>query len=71
MDAFKKIVKSKNIPLTEINVTGTNKLVKIMSAIYISDWVSYYLAIRYGQDPTPIYLIEQLKNELKWLKAVS
>jgi len=64
MDAFKTIVKSRNVPITEINVSGKDQLTKIISAIYIGDWTSYYLAIRYKIDPTPLILTEQFKNEM-------
>jgi glucose/mannose-6-phosphate isomerase len=33
--------------------------------IYLADWVSYYLALLNGVDPTPIPDIDYLKNYLK------
>jgi glucose/mannose-6-phosphate isomerase len=32
--------------------------------IYWGDWVSFYLALLYGIDPTPVPVIEFLKKEL-------
>ena len=54
----------KKIEVTEIGITGANHLAKIFSAIYIGDWVSYYLAILNGERPTPVDAIDYLKSEL-------
>lgn len=43
---------------------GTGPLEHIMSLIYLGDWVSYYLAILNGVDPTPIPEIDLLKKRL-------
>jgi len=36
----------------------------ILSAIYIGDWISFYLAILEGVDPTPVRAIDFWKREL-------
>ena len=64
IEAFKAIVKSRGIPVTEINVSGKDQLTKLMSSMYIGDWTSYYLAIRNNVDPTPLILTEQFKAEM-------
>jgi len=30
----------------------------------LADWTSYYLALEYGQDPTPVDMVENLKKIL-------
>jgi hypothetical protein len=40
-----------------------------MTAIQYGDYVSYYLAMAYGVDPTPIPPIEMLKERLAEEKA--
>ncbi len=47
-----------------INSAGNSPLTRIFSLIYFGDWVSYYLAIINGIDPTPVTIIDYLKNEL-------
>ena len=36
----------------------------MFSAIYLGDLTSYYLALKYSTDPTPVDIIERLKKEL-------
>lgn len=64
MDYLKRILKEKNIPVTEIMLKGTHRLVKIFTAIYTGDLTSYYLAKKYGVDPIETSLIEELKKLL-------
>ncbi len=48
----------------EVDGEGDTKLERIMDVIYLGDWVSFYLAIFYKQDPSPIEKINILKNKL-------
>ncbi len=64
MDLTKKIMKEKGVEVTEIGITGANHLSKLFSAIYIGDWVSYFLSIKNNVDPTPVKIIETLKKDL-------
>lgn len=64
MDITKKII-SEHCPVTEIIVKGDNLLTKIFSAIYLGDLTSFYLALLYNTDPTPVYSIEEIKKELR------
>ncbi len=48
----------------EVHSRGASKLARIMSLIYLGDWVSLYLAVLHQVDPTPISLISQLKEAL-------
>jgi glucose/mannose-6-phosphate isomerase len=65
IEATKKIIKKSNIRIIEIEASGENLLSQIFSLIYICDWVSFYLAILNGVDPTPVEKIEYLKEQLK------
>ena len=65
MDITKAMIKKKGVYATEIGITGGSLLTRIFSAIYIGDWTSYYLALKYSTDPTPVDVIEELKNALK------
>jgi len=61
----RSIIKENGVEATEIEIKGDCFLTKLFSAIYIGDWVSYYLALEEGIDPTPVDIVENLKNKLK------
>ncbi|HHW60276.1 MAG TPA: bifunctional phosphoglucose/phosphomannose isomerase [Syntrophomonadaceae bacterium] len=48
----------------EVPSQGESFLARVYSLIYMGDWVSYYLALAYDIDPTPVAAIDRLKNEL-------
>lgn len=48
----------------EIKSEGNSKLERIFDLIYLGDWISFYLAILYKTDPSPIEKINILKNKL-------
>jgi glucose/mannose-6-phosphate isomerase len=60
----KRILKKEGYPVTEIVIKGTNYLTKIFSGLYIGEWTSYFLALHYGKDPTPVDLVEDFKELL-------
>ena len=41
-----------------------NELSQMMELIFLGDWVSYYMAILYQTDPTPVHAIDYLKKRL-------
>ena len=55
----------------EVHSRGTSKLARLLSLIYLGDWVSLYLAVLNQVDPTPIRLISQLKEALADLETRS
>lgn len=48
----------------EFEAQGETALARALSAVLFGDFVSVYLALRLGVDPTPVELITKLKNEL-------
>ncbi|MQY76867.1 MAG: hypothetical protein GH155_04480 [Spirochaeta sp.] len=54
--------KAKNV--IEVFSEGDELLSRIFSLIYIGDFVSFYLAILNGIDPTPVDKITYLKKKL-------
>jgi len=60
----KKIIKSYASDVLEVRSEGRSLLARIMSLVYLGDWVSFYLAILNKQNPTPVKAIEYLKGEL-------
>ena len=63
-DVTADILKNKNIPVEIIDMEKGSVFYKMFSALYLGDWMSYYLALEYGQDPTPVDLVEDLKKIL-------
>ncbi|MDA3815365.1 MAG: bifunctional phosphoglucose/phosphomannose isomerase [Patescibacteria group bacterium] len=53
-DLYKKL----GIKTEIIDIKGENYLSKILNTLVLGDWISYYLAIEYNQDPTPVKLVE-------------
>jgi glucose/mannose-6-phosphate isomerase len=48
----------------EIRAEGKDFLNRLLYLIYYGDWVSLYLALAYGADPTEIKNINELKDKL-------
>jgi len=49
----------------EILPEGESKMEQVFSLIYLGDWISYYLAILKGIDPTAVDTVEELKKILE------
>ncbi len=64
MDITRDILKEEGIPVLEIWSRGQDLLSRIFSLIYIGDFISFYLAILYGIDPTPVDRVTYLKKRL-------
>ncbi|TSD02024.1 MAG: Uncharacterized protein Athens071425_178 [Parcubacteria group bacterium Athens0714_25] len=47
-----------------INMEKGSVFYKIFATLYLGDWMSYYLALEYGQDPTPVDMVENFKKML-------
>ena len=58
------LLKEKGIESEILDMQGDNPFYKIFSSISLADWTSYYLALEYGQDPTPVDMVENLKKIL-------
>ena len=64
LDVTKKIIKNAGIETIEVRSAGKSLLGRMLSLIYIGDFMSYYLAVLNGTDPTPVERINYLKKEL-------
>ena len=58
------LIKKKGVSVTEIVIKGNSFLTRLLSAIYTGTWVSYFLALEYETDPTPVDMIEDLKKQI-------
>jgi glucose/mannose-6-phosphate isomerase len=52
-----------NTDLIDI-VDNSNAFLTIFSSLALGDWTSYYLALNYKQDPTPVKMVEDFKKAL-------
>ena len=65
MDFTKNLIeKERGAQTEEIHSMGKSRLARLFSTLYFGDWVSYYLALLYQIDPTPVVVIEALKKHL-------
>lgn len=67
MDVTKKIIKEickDSVEFTELNIKGDDLLTRMFTTIYMGDLITYYLALKYATDPSPVELIEKFKKEL-------
>jgi glucose/mannose-6-phosphate isomerase len=59
------LMKEKGMHTDIIEIEGDNIFEKVLSTLYLGDWTSYYLALEYGQDPTPVDMVEEFKELIK------
>ncbi|MBL7998465.1 MAG: bifunctional phosphoglucose/phosphomannose isomerase [Candidatus Kapabacteria bacterium] len=63
-DALKGIIKSNVKSIYEVHGEGTSLMARMFSAIYLGDWVSFYMAMLNNVDPSPVPVIMKLKAML-------
>ncbi len=68
MKITKDLLRKQGVRVEEIASRGKSRLARLFSVISFGDWVSYYLALLYRIDPTPVAVIESLKRRLASLK---
>ena len=61
---IKKLIEEKGVSVDIVKTRGQELLTRIISGIYLGDWVSFLLAKETGVDPTPVKIIEDLKKML-------
>lgn len=65
MELFADLAKEKGAAVDFIEIAGKSILEKMFTNLIIGDWVTYYLALEYGEDPTPVKIVEEFKKRLK------
>lgn len=65
MKITKDVVSKSGVESTQIVLKGDSFLTKLFTAIHTGMYVSYYLALNYKTDPTPVPVVEELKAKLK------
>jgi glucose/mannose-6-phosphate isomerase len=64
MEITAKLLQKKGIETSTVDITDSNFLNTLFTGLVLGDWTSYYLALAYNQDPTPVEMVEDLKKLL-------
>ncbi len=59
-----KLLREKGVEVEMIDMSGESVFEKMFGSILIADFASYYLALKYGINPTPVDMVEDLKKML-------
>ncbi len=59
-----QLLSNQGIESEIIDMDGDDVFSKMFLSITLADWSSYYLALEYNQDPTPVAMVEDLKKIL-------
>ena len=65
MDITAELIQPHTAGITQVHSDGKSLLARLLSLVTIGDWTSFYLAILYAQNPTPVARIEELKRRLE------
>ncbi len=64
MDITATLLRGKGVEVEILDMEGGSVYSKVFTSIALGDFTSYYLALEYGQDPTPVAMVEDLKKML-------
>jgi glucose/mannose-6-phosphate isomerase len=64
MEITRELVSAEGAETHVVRSTGTSPLARLLSLVHLGDWMSLYLAVLAGEDPTPIAKIDRLKSAL-------
>ena len=64
MEIVRRIIEEQKVEVVEEKSSGENLLSRMFSLIQLGDFVSFYLAVLNKEDPSPVEVIDYLKNEL-------
>lgn len=59
------MARDRGVPVTEVKAEGEHPLERIAGLIALADYVTVYLAIALGVDPTPVPAIDELKARIR------
>lgn len=61
MGVLTGMLQEKGIKSFIVKMPGTNKYERTIGTLMLMDWVSYWLALELGIDPTPVDIVEEFK----------
>ena len=59
-----ELLREKGADVVTLDIFGETVFTKMFRSIAVGDFASYYLALAYGIDPTPVQMVEDLKKML-------
>jgi glucose/mannose-6-phosphate isomerase len=62
MKLTSNLIKKSGAKVETLNIKDGSPTFKIFSSLMLGDWVSYYLALEYKIDPTPVKIVEEFKK---------
>lgn len=65
MELTGNLIKEAGAKVEFVDIKAGSPLFKIFSTLVLGDWISYYLALAYKVDPTPVEIVEKFKKELE------
>lgn len=63
-DITAELLREKGVEVVTLDMEGESVYTKVFKTLALGDFASYYLALEYGQDPTPVDMVEDLKKRL-------
>ncbi|MEF3691874.1 MAG: bifunctional phosphoglucose/phosphomannose isomerase [Candidatus Moraniibacteriota bacterium] len=64
-EVMKRLMEKRGMQVEMIEIVGDSVFEKVFSILCLGDWSSYYLALEYGIDPTPVDMVEEFKELIK------
>jgi len=64
MEVTRSVLEPRAGSFSEVWARGEGRLARLMSLVYLLDYVSVYLALALGRDPTPVQIIDLFKREM-------
>ena len=64
IEITKMILVKNSAGVFEVDAQGESRLTRMLTTMYLGDFVSVYLALLREIDPTPVDAIEELKTQL-------
>jgi len=64
LNATQELYMTQGFNTDVVEARGRSPLAQMLTCLHYGDYASYYLAMAYGVDPTPVELIERLKAQL-------
>jgi glucose/mannose-6-phosphate isomerase len=64
LDITAELLRKQGVEVEILDMAGGSVYSRVFTSIALGDFTSYYLALEYGQDPTPVAMVEELKKLL-------
>lgn len=64
MELFAVLAKEKGAEVDFVEITGKTMVDCVFQNLLLGDWVTYYLALAYNQDPAPVKIVEDFKKRM-------